>query len=257
LTHAGLFPPVHAAIEAEARLAPRNSDSPAFHSFRAGRNGDLAAAVFTRRFAFGSPEGWRPALMFDDGSPAVVETTAGRGRMLAFAFEASAATTDLPRAPSFVPLMHEIARYLAGETTADREFEAGVPVLLPLPRPSGASEFHVTNLATRARESRAADPASPALAVARSLPPGRYQVEIAGTVRPFAVNVDPAGSDSTRTSREEVTKMLAGAQVSFAYQRATAGELRKERLGVDLTIAALIAVLLAILIELWIARTPS
>ncbi len=256
LTRAGIFPPVRGGIEASIRLSPRNSDSAAFHAFRAGRNGDLTAATFTHRLAFGALDKWRPALLFDDGAPAVLETLAGRGRLLALSFEASAVSTDLPRFPSFVPLMHEIARYLAGTTSADREFEAGVPVLLPLPRPSGASEFHLSDLATGGRETRASDPAAPVLAVSRALPPGRYQVEIAGSIRPFAVNIDPAGSDSTRIGRDELARLLTGSEVSFAFQRASVGEIRQSRLGQDLTLAALLVVILTLLVELWMAKAP-
>jgi hypothetical protein len=71
--------------------------------------------------------------------------------------------------------------------------------------------------------------------------------------RPFSVNLDPAGSDPTRCSRGEVTKLLPGANVSFAFARAPAQEIKEARTGREFTLLVLLAVVLVSLVEIAVA----
>ena len=52
-------------------------------------------------------------LSFTDGAPALVDHTAGAGRVLLFASDLRNDGNDLPRRPEFVPFVHEMVGYLA------------------------------------------------------------------------------------------------------------------------------------------------
>ena len=74
--------------------------------------GTLASAHFYRSFELKPVAGHtsqageaRIALKFSDGSPAMLERTWGRGRVVLFASTANTAWNDLPLRPAFLPLM--------------------------------------------------------------------------------------------------------------------------------------------------------
>jgi len=253
LVTAGLFPSSEGSADAPAHLVPGTADHPLFAVFRAGRNGDMAAPTFSRRIAARKDARWKPAILFDDGRPAALEASAGRGRVLAFPFALAGSWTDLPKFPCFVPIAHEIARHLAGNVGAERDFTAGSPVFLPLAKPPTELAYALVDLKGGSRESRRADPALTSLHVARALPPGRFVVEVGGTRRPFAVNIECTGSDPTRATRDDVKKLLPGAQVSFAFERGAGGAIRDARTGRELTLFVLLATAALLLGELWLA----
>ena len=250
---AGLFPAVDGVSDAAIHLAPGTADHPIFNLFRGGRNGDMTAPTFTHRLVTHKDSRWRPAVLFEDGTPAALEAVVGRGRVLAFPFALSGAWSDLPKFPCFVPMAHEIARHLSGSVSIEREFSAGVPVFLALSKAPSQLDYNLVDLRAGTREARRADPAVTSIHVARLLAPGRYAVEMAGDVRPFSVNVDTSGSDPTRITREELVRRLPRAQVSFAFERAGAGDLRDARSGRELTLYAILATVLILMGELWLA----
>jgi hypothetical protein len=249
----GLYPPVQSASDVVAHLSPGTADHPVFNLFRAGRNGDVTVATFARRLLCKKDPRWRPALLFDDGSPAAMEAVVGRGRILALSFALCTHWTDLPKFACFVPMAHELSRHLAGSVAIEREFSAGIPIFLSLPRSPNALDYVVMDLQNGTHENRRADPALTAIHVARALPPGRYAVDLAGAVRPFSVNVDATASDPTRLSHEDLVKRLPRVAVSFAFERAASAQLRDARSGRELALYALLSVVLILLGELWLA----
>jgi hypothetical protein len=78
---------------------------------------------------------------FGDGNPALVEHAVGAGRVLVFASDLDSVWNDLPRRPTFVPLLHEMVGYLTAQRAQPREFLIGdgprgagrVPGLVTLP----------------------------------------------------------------------------------------------------------------------------
>jgi hypothetical protein len=63
---------------------------------------------------------------FNDGSPLLMERNFGKGRVLLFSFCPRPETTDLPKRKVFVPLIHQVVRYLAGvESSSRRNLIAG------------------------------------------------------------------------------------------------------------------------------------
>jgi hypothetical protein len=79
--------------------------------------------------------GKRPAgsvlATFNDGSPFLVERAFGKGRVLVFPFCPRPEAGDLVKRKIFVPLVHQVVRYLAGvENPLRRNVIVGDPLVL-------------------------------------------------------------------------------------------------------------------------------
>jgi hypothetical protein len=67
---------------------------------------------------------------FNDGSPLLLERGFGKGRVLLFTFCPRPEATDLPKRKVFVPLIHQVVRYLAGmESATKRNVLVGEPIV--------------------------------------------------------------------------------------------------------------------------------
>ena len=78
----------------------------------AGLAGRLGRSRFARTAGVDAAGG-AVVLSFTDGAPALVDHTAGAGRVLLFASDLRNDGNDLPRRPEFVPFVHEMVGYLA------------------------------------------------------------------------------------------------------------------------------------------------
>jgi hypothetical protein len=119
---------------------------------------------------------------FADGVPALVEVRRGDGRVVLFASDLSNRWNNLPLQPAFLPLVHEIARYLAGERVPARDFSIGA---LPpgVPRVPGITAVAVGGTGTALRTGGA-------------------------HVRRIAVNVNPGESDVGRMTIPEFQQAI-------------------------------------------------
>ncbi len=151
-------------------------------------------------------------LRFSDGTPALVESRPGSGRVLLFASDLGNRWNDLPLQPMFLPLLHEVGRYLtAGSEPVQRCTIGQLPPGIPA-RPG------VVTVAGGARQPS-------------------YRV---------AVNVDAAESDPSRLSIQEfAARMDAGSGGPRGLATDTAARLedlqRWWRYGLLLVMLALIA----------------
>jgi hypothetical protein len=110
---------------------------PVFDVFRAPRSGDLSAARFFRYRSLALTDSTnRVVARFDDGAPALVEASVGRGRVLVWASTLDNFWTDLPLQATFLPFVHRLTRYAAGFAEPIPWFTAG-QVLYVLGGPSG------------------------------------------------------------------------------------------------------------------------
>lgn len=85
--------------------------------------GRLGRARFVRTAGLGAAGA--PVLSFSDGAPALVEHSAGTGRILVFGADLRNDGNDLPRQPVFAPFVHETVGYLAARRPSPREFVVG------------------------------------------------------------------------------------------------------------------------------------
>ena len=116
------------------------------------------------------PEGWDVAARFTDGTPALLERSEGRGRLVLFASDLDRRWNDFPIQPSFVPFVVEAVRYVSRSLERASDYVvASVPTDVP-PRPG----------------------------VYRTGPGSRL----------VAVNVDERESDTTRVAPDEFAAMV-------------------------------------------------
>jgi hypothetical protein len=122
---------------------------------------------------------------FTNGAPALVERAIGRGRVLVFASDFDDRWNTLPRSPVFVPLLHEMARYL----TAGREQvrECLVSEVPPGVRP----EPGVVTVSAAWRSSTGGSP------------------DRSRTAQRVAVNVDPRESETAHMTTGEFASMIS------------------------------------------------
>ncbi|MGE5361671.1 MAG: VWA domain-containing protein [Bacteroidales bacterium] len=93
--------------------------------------GAFAGARF-ERIARAEVAGQEVLARFGDGAPALSEIRRGSGRVLLFGSDLGNRWNDLPLQPAFLPLVHELARYLVGRRASGREFSvAQVPAGVP------------------------------------------------------------------------------------------------------------------------------
>ena len=82
---------------------------------------DLGQARFDRAWRV-APEGWTVIARFSNGTPALLERTAGQGRVVLFASDLDRRWNDFPLHPAFVPFTLETLRYAAGDRHRTQDF---------------------------------------------------------------------------------------------------------------------------------------
>jgi hypothetical protein len=84
-----------------------------FEPFRAPRSGDFSAARFYGYRSATPAADAQVLARFDDGAPAVVERSVGRGRVIAWTSTLDLFWSDLPLKPVYLPFVHQLMRHLA------------------------------------------------------------------------------------------------------------------------------------------------
>ena len=81
--------------------------------FKAPRSGDFSAArVFRYRALEPAPDD-RVLARYDDGAVAAAERRVGTGRVIAWTTTLDDSWSDLPQKPVYLPLVHQLVKYLA------------------------------------------------------------------------------------------------------------------------------------------------
>lgn len=84
-----------------------------FELFKAPRSGDFSAAHVFRYRAVDVTEGDRVLARYDDGGVAAAERRFGQGRIVVWTSTLDDSFTDIAVKPVFLPLVHQLVRYLA------------------------------------------------------------------------------------------------------------------------------------------------
>ena len=126
---------VRTAAETPARLAPDSFSHPALERIADPAQSDVRLALVSSYWQIEADEG-ALAGQLDTGEPLLAERKLGRGHVLLSAVAFHPRSCNLPALKCFVPLMHEIAYYLAGPAMTECNFESGSDVTIEL-RPAG------------------------------------------------------------------------------------------------------------------------
>jgi hypothetical protein len=218
-------------------LSQVRTDHPVFSLF--ARSGRLTS---TRVYAYHRAVPTEKASVIaavDDGSPIIVEGTAGAGKVLLVSTSLDTAWSDLPLTPMFLPLVRQILEYLGGRRasswytigqvfTAPADADGSLP---SIQNPGG----------TRVEERRTS---TGELAVAGT-EVGFYRVRYRDRVENVAVNLDSSESNLAKLSIDEfMTAVLpegeAGKQQPSSPERLTPEQIEaRQRVWLPLLLAAL------------------
>jgi hypothetical protein len=214
------------------RLAKLELDHPIFSVFPPDAPG-LREAAFSRIVLLGPTTevtSRRVLARYDNGTAALVQADAGKGRLLLFTSTIDRDWDDLPIHPGFVPLVQQTVRHLARVSPQGRPREVVVgqqllldvaadTVRLEVDRPGGhRAVIEGEELAERKQ-----------VRFSRTDQPGFYRVtevrqEGARSQRSdsdFAVNLDPRGSDLRRADLAQLVHApaAAGAAATDSHRR--------------------------------------
>ena len=165
-------------------------DHPIFEVFQ--QSGRLAAARVVGYFRSQPTASASVLARFEDGSPALVESRSGKGRVLMFTSSLGPSWNDLPLTPLYLPFIHQMVRYAGsreenswygmGETFTVAKDQGTVPAV---DSPSG----------TRLSENRLT-PDGDLLVTGRE--PGFYRLRFSNHPDFAAVDIDGAEGDFTK-----------------------------------------------------------
>jgi hypothetical protein len=199
-----------------ATLGFRDSSHPIFEVFKAPRSGDFSAArVFRYRSLQAVPTD-RALARFDDGALAAVERRVGNGRVIAWTTTLDDTWTDLPKKPVYLPLIHQIVKYLGQYEATTAWHNVGQVVDLSALLRRRADRIVITPAGERTNV-----PASEA-GVLELTEQGVYEVRDAAAPAArsdrIAVNLDPAESDLATMDPGELVAAVTGRAAPGATQ---------------------------------------
>jgi len=200
---ASLREPVQTKAGESVAITNVKFDHPIFEVFQ--ESGRLAAAHVIGYFRSEPAATATVLARFEDGSPALVESRTGKGRVLLFTSSLGPSWNDLPLMPLYLPFIHQMVRYAGarddnswyglGQTfTVRKEANGQLP---PVDTPAGA----------RLSEGRNT-PDGDLLVTAREL--GFYRLRYGNQPRFAAVDTDGAEGDFTKLNFGEFVAGVTG-----------------------------------------------
>lgn len=243
-------------------LRDLNLDNPLFGDLAKEARDDLFQARFQRAWDIKLDNQSQIAVLarYDDGTPAVLLKTVGRGKVLFFNMSADREWTSLPLRPVFPVLVHQIVRYLNGSKEVADELLIGQSVPFVSSLESGRQPWTVKRPDDRV-ETVLLKPEQGFLRGRYIVegPPGVY-VATRENEEPvtFVVNLDTSESDLTRAEAAKIQKYYGEKSVqlvSNVEQILTA--LKRSREGVRLWPIVLGIVAILFLLENWLSNRLS
>ena len=184
---------------------------PVFEVFKAPRSGDFSAAhIFRYRALQPNPDD-RVIARFDDGAVAALEKKVGAGRVIVWTSPLDDTFTDIAVKPIFLPLVHQLARYVAHYEPATSWYTVGQVLDLTARAKSRSDRIVVTPAGERQNRISAGEGAEGLLELNEQ---GIYEVRSAvasgGRPEAIAVNLDPAESDLSALDPSELVATVTG-----------------------------------------------
>lgn len=178
-------------------------DHPIFEVFQ--ESGRLAAAHVIGYFRSEPATTATVLARFEDGSPALVESRTGQGRVMMFTSSLGPSWNDLPLTPLYLPFIHQMVRYAGareenswyglGQTFTVRKEANGQPPAVDTPAGARLSETRNT-------------PEGDLLVTARE--PGFYRLRYSAQPSFAAVDTDGAEGDFTKLNFGEFMAGVTG-----------------------------------------------
>jgi aerotolerance regulator-like protein/VWA domain-containing protein len=194
---------------------------PVFEVFKAPRSGDFSAAHMFRYRAIQPGPGDRVIARYDDGATAAVERKVGAGRVIVWTSTLDDTWTDIAVKPIFLPLVHQLSRYLAHYEPQTSWYTVGQVLDLTARAKGRADRVVMTPSGERQNRSSAGEGAEGLLELNEQ---GIYEIRAAvasgGRPEVIAVNMDPTESDLTPMDPGELVAAVTGRASQGAAQAA-------------------------------------
>ncbi len=219
-------------VDRSSKLSRIDFTHPVFELFGTPRSGDFGSVRFFRYRKLELPGGQaggrvdgqsasdtnrqtvqpsnRPVVLasFDDGSPALVERTIGKGKVLVWASTLDSYWSDLPVHAVYLPFVHQLAKHTSGYAEAAPWFTVGqsVDVMGGFGR-QGEAVPTAELVAVSPSGGRVVLPAGTGARVLNLAEHGFYELRRPGQTVPLRVvasNLDPAESDLARIDPAEL-----------------------------------------------------
>src|ERR1043166_7943282 len=176
-----------------------------FEIFKAPRSGDFSAAQIYRYRKIDPGPTDKVLARFDDGAVAAVERKVGGGRVIVWASSLDDSYSDLPKKPVYLPLVHQLVKYLAQFEAPHAWQTVGQVVDV-----QSLTKSRANWVVVRSEERRV--PQSGPLELDEQ---GVYQIRPAGAADGFppqaiAVNIDPAEEDLSTIDPAELVAAGTG-----------------------------------------------
>jgi aerotolerance regulator-like protein/VWA domain-containing protein len=184
---------------------------PVFEVFKAPRSGDFSAAHVFRYRSLQTTPADRVLARYDDGAVAAAEKKVGAGRVIIWTSTLDDSWTDIGVKPIFLPLVHQLVRYLAQYEQPASWFTVGQVLDLTQRAKSRADRIIVTPSGERISQSSMGEGNEGLLELTEQ---GIYEIRgaTATTGRPeaIAVNLDAAESDLNPMDPRELVAAVTG-----------------------------------------------
>jgi len=210
-----------------ATIGFRDNSHPVFEVFKAPRSGDFSAPRILRYRAIEPGPTDRILARYDDAAVLAVEKRVGTGRVIAWTTTLDDSWSDLAVKPVFLPLVHQLVRYLSQYEEVSYWSTVGQVVDLSTLLKTRADRVVVTPAGERVRVA-ANEPG-----ILELNEHGVYEIRAAssGSARPdrIAVNLDAAESDLTVIDPGELVAAVTGRAAAVSgSQTETPSELTPE-----------------------------
>ena len=209
-----------------ATIGFRDYSHPVFEVFKAPRSGDFSAARIMRYRAVQPVPEARVLARYDDGGIAAAERRVGAGRVIVLTTSLDDSWNDLELKPVYLPLVHQLVRYVSQYEQNSAWATVGQVVDLATVLKSKTDRVVITPSGAR-RTIGANEPS-----ILELTEHGAYQVRAAATpsarADQIAVNIDPAESDLTPIDTGELVAAATGRASQAASTTTAAAEITPE-----------------------------
>ncbi|MGB2698076.1 MAG: BatA domain-containing protein [Candidatus Zixiibacteriota bacterium] len=238
-----------------------DTEHPIFQPYKDVKKDKFPQVRFFYFFEGTQPSGSKILANFTHLTPALVERSLGKGKIIMFLGSFDPQDSDITRHTIFVPFIHRMTEYLATDISGwENDYPVGSQIRRELSSSFAGKRIKLidpqnkeTELLPFFSDNRLW------LKIPESFLPGIYQVESEGKVIDrFAVNVDPFESNPDRIKPQELKEILKGQDIRYVGQDEEIKQKVKEaRYGKEIGKSFLWAALILVVMEMLIARTKS
>ena len=221
-----------------ALMSQVKTDHPIFGAF--ARSGRLTSTRVYGYHRATAKEGALTIAALDDGSPIVVEGSAGRGKVLLVTTTLDTAWNDLPLTPMFLPLVRQMLEYLGGREAAS-SYTIGQAFTTPADK-DGSSPAVDSPGGKRVDDARKNSSGEQSLDASEI---GFYRLRYRDRDEFVAVNLDTRESDLTKLNVDELVASIsptpgdANAQPAQSSRLTAEEKEARQRLWLPLLLTAL------------------